>query len=122
MDASERGVGAVLSQIDNDKQEHPVAFFSKKLLPWEEQYSTIEKECLANKLGIHAFKVYLLGRSFQVQTNHWALMWLNNVKDKTFRLTRWSIALQPFDFIIVHRVGKANANADTLSRIPSSST
>ena len=121
-DASERGVGAVLSQIDDDKQEHPVAFFSKKLLPREERYSTIEKECLAIKLGIHAFKVYLLGRSFQVQTDHRALVWLNSVKDKTSRLTRWSIALQPFDFTIVHRVGRANANADALSRIPSSST
>ena len=82
----------------------------------------IEKECLAIKLGIQAFKVYLLGRSFQVQTDHWALVWLNSVKDKTSRLTRWSIALQPFDFTIVHRVGRANANADALSRIPSSST
>ena len=77
---------------------------------------------LAIKLGIHAFKVYLLGRSFQVQTDHWALVWLNSVKDKTSRLTRWSIALQPFDFTIVHRVGRANANADALSRILSSST
>ena len=87
----------------------------------EERYSTIEKECLAIKLGIHAFKVYLLGRSFQVQTDHRALVWLNSVKDKTSRLTR-SIALQPFDFTIVHWVGRANANADALSRIPSSST
>ena len=121
-DASERGIGAVLSQNDDDQQEHPVAFFSKKLLPREERYSTIEKECLAIKLGIQAFKVYLLGRPFQVQTDHRALMWLNRVKDKTSRLTRWSIALQPFDFTIKHRVGKANANADALSRIPSRST
>ena len=73
-------------------------------------------------MGIQAFKVYLLGRSFQVQTDHWALMWLNSMKDKTSRLSCWSIALQPFDFTIVHWVGRANANADALSRIPSSTT
>ena len=42
-DASERGTGAVLSQLDERGQEHPVAFFSRKLLPREERYSTIEK-------------------------------------------------------------------------------
>ena len=34
-DASDRGVGAVLSQLDDEGQEHPVAYFSKKLLPRE---------------------------------------------------------------------------------------
>uniref|UniRef100_A0A1X7SIY1 Reverse transcriptase RNase H-like domain-containing protein n=1 Tax=Amphimedon queenslandica TaxID=400682 RepID=A0A1X7SIY1_AMPQE len=121
-DASDRGVGAVLSQLDDSGQEHPVAYFSKKLLPREEKYSTIEKECLAIKLGVKAFQVYLLGKQFQIQTDHRALVWLNNMKDKTSRLTRWSLALQPFDFTIVHRVGKANVNADALSRAPSSTS
>uniref|UniRef100_A0A1X7SMY3 Reverse transcriptase domain-containing protein n=1 Tax=Amphimedon queenslandica TaxID=400682 RepID=A0A1X7SMY3_AMPQE len=119
-DASERGVGAVLSQLDNEGRDHPIAYFSKKLLPREERYSTIEKECLAIKLGIHAFKVYLLGKPFQVQTDHRALVWLNNLKDKTSRLTRWSLSLQPFDFTVSHRTGRLNANADSLSRISSS--
>ena len=33
MDASDRGVGAVLSQQDNNGADHPIAYFSKKLLP-----------------------------------------------------------------------------------------
>ena len=60
-DASGRGVGAVLSQRDDDGVDHPVAFYNRKLLPREERYSTIEKECLAIKLATHAFRVYLLG-------------------------------------------------------------
>ena len=59
-DASDRGVAAVLSQTEQD-EEHPIAYFSKKLLPREQKYSTIEKECLAIKLGMQAFRVYLLG-------------------------------------------------------------
>ena len=115
-DASDKGVGAVLSQCDDQGQEHPVAYFSKKLLPREERYSTIEKECLAIKLGVEAFRVYLLGRRFKIQTDHRALVWMDRLKDKNSRLTRWSLSLQPFDFAVVHRTGRANANADALSR------
>lgn len=72
-DASERGIGAVLSQLDDDGTDHPVGYFSRKLLPRETRYSTIEKECLAIKLGIQAFNTYLMGRKFQVQTDHRSL-------------------------------------------------
>ena len=115
-DASDRGVGAVLSQFDDDEREHPVAYFSRKLLPRETRYSTVEKECLAIKLATHAFRVYLLGQKFIIQTDHHALQWLNCLKDKNARLTRWSLALQPYDFTVRYRTGTANRNADALSR------
>ena len=66
-DASNRGVGAVLSQRDDDGIEHPVGYFSRKLLPREERYSTVEKECLAIKQATSAFCVYLLGNPFVLQ-------------------------------------------------------
>ena len=115
-DALDRGIGAVLSQLDEDGHDHPVAFFSRKLLPREERYFTVEKECLAIKLGVQAFKVYLLGKPFCVQTDHWALVWLDKLKDKNSRLTRLSLALQPFQFSVRYCVGRANGNADALSR------
>lgn len=74
-DASDRGVGAMLRQPDNDGSDRLVAYFSRKLLPREERYSTIEKECLAIKLGVQAFHVYLIGRSFTIQTDHRSLAW-----------------------------------------------
>ena len=54
MNASERGVGVVLSQLDESGADHPVAYFSHKLLLRKQRYSTVEKECLAIKLGIQA--------------------------------------------------------------------
>ena len=115
-DASDRGIGAVLSQISSDGSEHPVSYYSRKVLPREERYATVEKECLAIKLAIQAFRVYLLGRKFTVQTDHRSLEWLHRIKDTNPRLARWSLALQPYDFTVEHRAGKDKGNADGLSR------
>ena len=117
-DASEVGVGAVLSQLDDNDQDHPIGYFSRKLLPREQKYATLEKDCLAVKLGIQHFAVYLMGKPFRIQTDHRALQWFNNFKEKNSRLTRRNLALQPFTFTIEHKKGKVNANADTLSRMP----
>ena len=116
-DASERGVGAVLSQHSEDGEEHPVAFFSRTLLPREERYSVYRrKECLAIKLAVHTFRVYLLGKPFIIQTDHRSLKWLHRMKENNARLARWSLALQPYQFTVKHRARKDNGNADGLSR------
>ena len=47
-DASDRGVGAVLTQRG---EEHPVSYYSRKLLPREQRYSTVKNELLAIKLA-----------------------------------------------------------------------
>ena len=75
-DASDRGVGAVLTQRDENGLEHPVSYYSRKLLPREQHYSTVEKELLAIKLATNAFRVYLLGRPFTIVTDHRSLEWL----------------------------------------------
>ena len=115
-DASERGIGAVLSQDDDEGVEHPVAFYSKKLLPRETRYSTVEKECLAIVAAMKHFRVYLLGKKFEIQTDHQALRYLDRMQNSNGRLTRWSLAIQPFDFDVTYRPGLANDNADGLSR------
>ena len=116
-DASDRGVGAVLSQVDDEGADHLIAYFSRKLLLREERYSTIEKECLAIKLGIQAFIIYLLGRPFLIQTDHCSLEWLDRIKENNSRLTHWSLFLQPYQYTVVYRPWTRNGNADALSRI-----
>ena len=115
-DASNVGVGAVLSQ--GSEEDRPIAYFSRKLLLREQNYSVVEQECLAVVLSIKAFETYLLGKPFVIQTDHRALQWLQQLKDKNGQLTRWSLALQPYTFTVTHHKGCENANADGLSRIP----
>ncbi|GFU89526.1 retrovirus-related Pol polyprotein from transposon 297 [Trichonephila clavipes] len=51
-----------------------------------------------------------------VMTDHNPLVWLNRNVSSNPRLMRWALALQPYNFRIVHRSGKSHKNADSLSR------
>ena len=114
-DASEVGLGAVLSQVRSG-EEHPVTYISRKLLTSEKAYSTVEKEALAIKWTLEKLRYYLLGRTFTLVTDHAPLKWMATAKDTNARVTRWFLALQDYHFQVVHRPGRAHANADALSR------
>jgi hypothetical protein len=119
-DASDVGVGAVLSQII-DGEERAIAFASKSLNAAQKNYTTTDKECLAIVWGVRNFRIYLLGKRFTLQTDHSALQFLNTMRlnrDLTGRLARYQMFLQEYDFVILYRKGKENINADALSRDP----
>ncbi|CAM4714329.1 unnamed protein product [Lepidochelys kempii] len=59
-DASEVGLGAVLSQMVGD-EEHPIPYLSRKLLLREQKYAVVERECLAVKCAMETLRYYLLG-------------------------------------------------------------
>ncbi|XP_077940774.1 uncharacterized protein LOC144384620 isoform X1 [Gasterosteus aculeatus] len=71
----------------------------------EARYSTVEKECLAIRWAVGSLRYYLLGRSFTLCSHHAPLQWLHSFKDANARITRWYLALQPFNFKVVHRSG-----------------
>lgn len=114
-DACDYGLGAVLTQ-DYSDGERVVSFISRSLTSSERKYSTTEKECLAVLWAIEKFRPYVEGTRFTVVTDHFALLWLNNLKDPSGRLARWCVKLQQYDFNIIHRRGKDNVVPDALSR------
>ena len=79
-DASDVGVSAILSQLDDDGIEKPVAFASQSLSARERNYSTTEKEAYAIVYAARHFRVYLLGRPFKLVTDDKALKWLHSME------------------------------------------
>jgi len=116
-DASDFGLGAVLSQQQNGK-ERVIAYSSRTLSRNELKYETTRKELLAVVNGLKQFRQYLLGRHFIVRTDHAALSWLRRTPEPMPQLARWFTMVEQYDYEVLHRSGKRHGNADGLSRRP----
>ncbi|UYV65014.1 K02A2.6-like [Cordylochernes scorpioides] len=116
-DASNTGIGAVLSQTQ-DGVERVIAYFSKTLSKPERNYCVTRRELLAIVKSTEHFHHYLYGQKFLLRTDHAALRWLLNFKSPEGQLARWIQRLQEYDMEIQHRKGKSHGNADALSRRP----
>ena len=83
IDASNRGIGPVkLSQVDDNGEEHPIVYISRKSLPKEEQYSIVEKECLAIVWAVKTLNIYIVILSYRQITMHyigWIVCKLNTL-------------------------------------------
>ena len=80
-DASDVGIGAVLSQRHSDGLEHVVAYASRSLSRPERRYCVTRRELLAVVTFIQHFLPYLLGHEFLLRTDHGSLTWLTNFKE-----------------------------------------
>ncbi|XP_058838582.1 uncharacterized protein K02A2.6-like isoform X2 [Topomyia yanbarensis] len=137
-DASGVGLGAVLIQF---KENIPriISYASKSLTETEKKYPAIEKEALGIVWAVERFRIYLMGITFELETDHRPLETLFSVTSRpTARIERWLLRIQAFKFKVgsnskvnvcyvhtgkfisqvVYRKGSANI-ADVLSRLAS---
>ena len=117
-DASNFGLGAVLTQLDPLNVEHTIAFASRTLSSAERNLATIEKECLAIVWALEKWRSYLIGSQFTVACDHKPLQWLKTMKEQNAKLTRWALKLAEYSFVVEHVRGSHNVVTDTLSRGP----
>ncbi|KAG1935922.1 retrotransposable element [Pimephales promelas] len=120
VDASDVGVGAILSQRSpSDDRVHPCAFFSHRLTPSERNYDIGNKELLAVKLALEEWRHWLEGAGvpFIVWTDHKNLEYIRSAKRLNSRQARWALFFSRFDFNISYRPGSKNGKPDALSRV-----
>lgn len=86
-DASNHGIGAVLSQIQGDS-EKVIAYYSRVLSKTGRNYCVTRRELLAVAEALKYFHCYLYGISFEVRTDHASLRWLMSFKEIEGQLTR----------------------------------
>ncbi|XP_071052959.1 uncharacterized protein [Onthophagus taurus] len=115
-DASNIGIGGVLSQFTNG-EDLPISYYSRTLNPAETNYSTTEKELLAILNSMEHFRPYLYGRKFTIYTDHRPLQWLFNCQNPSSRLVRWRLRMNEYEYDIKYKPGRINCNTDGLSRL-----
>ena len=116
VDASSKGMGAVLLQDD-----HPIAYASKSLTPAQQNYAQIEKEMLAIVFGCHKFHDYIYGLPhISVETDHKPLESIlrKPIHAAPARLQRMIMSIQRYAIQVSYKPGKELLVADTLSRSP----
>jgi hypothetical protein len=116
-DASNLAIAAILAQQNDQGQECVVAYASRKLLPREINYITIQKEMLAIVWAAKHFEMWIYGHKVICQSDHRPLAWLDSMRNQNSRLMRWSLFLQRFDLEHCFKKGIENSNADILTRV-----
>lgn len=114
-DASNKAIGATLSQRDVFNKESIISFYSKTLTETQQNYSRTEKELLAILMSLKKFKHLLLGKSFILKTDHKPLTFMLKTKNINSRVMRWSLEIQEYDFKIEYLKGNENYT-DIISR------
>ena len=120
-DASKQGLGAILSQLQDDSKLHPLAYARRSLSSSEKNYAITELETLAVVWAIVHFRYHLYDNRVTVYTDHAAVKAVLGAPNLDGKHARWwnkvhGSGIREMD--IVYRAKHNNCHADALSRQP----
>jgi hypothetical protein len=110
-DALGRGLRAILMQ-----EGCPLAFTSKQLCDHNLGKSTYEKEMMAILHAVETWCPYLIGRHFQIKTNHHSLKYFLEQWLSSLEKHKWVTKMLGYDYEIIYKKGKENVVVDALSK------
>jgi hypothetical protein len=115
-DASDGVLGGILLQLQPSGEWHPVAYYSKTMIPAEINYPIHDKEMLAIIRALEAWRPELEGsiNCIRIVSDHKALEYFMTTKALSGRQARWAETLSRFNFVLTYKPGSQN-RADSLT-------
>ena len=112
--------GAVLTQLDSNGDQHPVAFMSKTFTDAERKYEIYDRELLGIIHALKEWRHYIQGSGHTtvVFSDHKNLTYFRMAQKLNDRQARWSLYLSEFDIKLIHLPGSKMIQSDALSQQP----
>jgi hypothetical protein len=111
IDACKEGLGEILSQ-----NGHVICYESRKLKEHERHYATHDLELESIVHALNMWRHYLMGKIFELRTDHSGLKYLFGQPTLNARKIRWLEFLSEYDFDINHIKGKEKKVVDALKK------
>jgi hypothetical protein len=105
------GLGGVLTQ-----NGHVIGYESIKIKEYEMNYATHDLELATIVHALKMWRHYLMGKRFELRTDHSGLKYLFEQPTLNAKKTKWMEFLSEYDFEIKHIKGKENKFVDALNR------
>jgi RNase H-like domain found in reverse transcriptase/Reverse transcriptase (RNA-dependent DNA polymerase)/Integrase zinc binding domain len=119
-DTSKVATGAVLTQLDSNGDQHPVAFLSKTFSETERKYEIYDWELLGIIQVLKEWRHYIQGSGHTtiVYSDHKNLTYFRTAQKLNDQQARWLLYLSGFDLKLIHLPGTKMVQSDALSRWP----
>ena len=103
-DASKYASGAVLTQLDNNGDCHPVTFLLKTFKKMEHNYEIYNRELLVIIWALEEWRHYIQGSGHTtiVYSDHQNLTCFRSAQKLNWRQAWWSLYLSEFDVKLIH--------------------
>jgi RNase H-like domain found in reverse transcriptase/Reverse transcriptase (RNA-dependent DNA polymerase) len=117
-DTSKVAKGMVLTQLDLNGNQHPVAFLSKTFSETERKYKIYDWELLGIIRALKEWRHYIQGSGHMtiVYSDHKNLTYFQMAQKLNDRQARWLLYLSGFDLKLIHLPEMNMVQSDALSR------
>jgi len=119
-DTSKWATGAVLRQLDNNRDLKPCGYISHSLTATERNYNIYDREMLGIIRALQTWRHFLEGSEHEViiLSDHKNLTYFRKAQKLNRRQARWALYLTRFNTKLMHVPGSKMVQSDALSRRP----